>query len=202
MSKIQSNLPKTNLNPAEQQQIQSRAADAAKALVELKDADLELLRGQLPGTPTGFAQALVGGAFDRAVDERFIQNAKVDVLRGRIVNGQSAERLNDTLTDLGARTATFKEALADAKGEPANPLLRKQLTHSLANIAFAADKSPEAFGEWVNKLEALAGRSGMAGKSVQRSIQYGSNLGQLVAAELRTMVVEPLKQDPDIRNRV
>ena len=202
MSKIQSNLPKPSLNLEQQQQILSRAADAAKALVELKDSDLELLRGQLPGTPTGFAQALVGGSFDRAIDQRFVQNAKVDVLKQRITNGQGAERINDVLTDLGARTATFKEALADAKGEPANPLLRKKLGESLANIAFAANKDPKEFSEWVNKLEELAAKSAMAGKQVRQTLQYGSNLGQLVAAELRTMVVEPLRQDPSIRNQV
>lgn len=202
MTKIQPGAPKTTLDPQQQEQIRARAQEAAKAMLELKDAELDLLKGQLPGTTTGFAQALVGGSFDGAIDRRFLQNPKVDVLRQRIMNGQSAERLNDALLDIASRVGTLKEALADAKAEAGNPLPEKKLGQSLAAIAIAANKSPEAFDEWVNKLEALGAKSGMAGRPVQQTLRYGTNLAQLVAAELRTMAVEPLKQDPDIRNQV
>lgn len=202
MSKIQSSLPRTNLSPTQEEQIRTRAQDAARAILELKDPELEHLKSQVPGTTTGFVQALVGGDFDRSINERCLQSPKVDVLRQRIVNGQSAERLNEVLTDVASRVGAFKEALMDAKAKAGNPLLQKQLGASLANIALAAGKSPEAFDEWVNKLKALAGKSGMAGKPVSQTVQYGTNLGKLVAAELRTMTVEPLKQDPDLRNQV
>lgn len=202
MTKIQSGSPKTTLASEQQDQIRARAQEAVKAIVALEEADRKLLEGQLPGTPTGFAQALVGGAFDRAIDQRFLQNPKVDVLRQRIVNGESAERLNDLLTDVASRVGALREALLDAKAEAGNPLLEKELGHSLANIALAANKRPEAFDAWVDKLEALAAKSNMAGRPVKQALQYGSNLAQLVAAELRTMTVEPLKQDPDLRNQV